>query len=99
MSETTQPRTRKIQAPTPGKIILVDADGHTVPALVHRVVDRDLVAFVAHESGGAVLRALGGGLPVARFGETHPGVPAMDCWCYPARCDLEIDVPDTSDTL
>jgi hypothetical protein len=91
----------RIQAPTRGRVVLVDAQGYTtagdtvVPALVHDVVERDLITFVAHDKRGELLRAPGGGLPSARFGESSPGVPAIDCWTYPPYSKLElVEVPD-----
>lgn len=94
-------KTIEIQAPTPGRVVLfnvadADASGnpdYVVPAVVHQVVDGDLVLLWAVYRGGDPIRALGGGLPAARYKEKRPGVPALDCWCYPARSEGQIQIP------
>jgi hypothetical protein len=90
-----------IQSPTQGRVVLFDAThlrpGDTpvvVPAHIHQVIDRDLVTVWGVDKAGETLRAVGGGLPAARFGEVKPGVPAPERWCYPVKLDLSLEVPE-----
>jgi hypothetical protein len=55
-------------------------------------VEQDLVTLWAVDKEGKTLRAVGGGLPAAGFGEESPGVPAAECWCYPQHSDKKIEV-------
>ncbi len=63
-----------------------------VPAIIHAVVGHDAVLLWAIDNRGQTLTAVGGGLPLANFGELSPGVPALGCWCYQAHSDAQIAV-------
>lgn len=93
-----EPQTKRIQKPTPGRVVLWAAPQHDKEDLPRPYRDCALACIVQrYTDGGYCLLSRPDGRPVvAKYGAYPDGKPLEGCWAYPPRSDETIDVPAPS---
>jgi hypothetical protein len=108
-NERQTQETKDVQVPTIGRVVLFHAthlthrENDVKAATVYAAMwadDDQAQLTVTSDTGQTLIDPATGVLPMARYGESSPGVPAPGCWCWPIMSAKKFPaVPDESGTL